>query len=363
MIDKLDVRVVADAPYTKEFTKLNCELRAEPKLNPFTESRHYLAKADLRPFGYKTIVHLFCKHGERGDHKIEIVDTGTMGFREMVHEVRRVFSIPIGSEPFLDVMRVDLAADVNDVPVSWFKDRVRVQFKRFGCEIGTYIQMGRGPETLYFGKRPNCFRIYDKVEERRQAYWRMLRRARRETESATYAQCDRSIPWLTSFAAFQALRDDDNYRGALLKVSVDADVPSYEECFGHSRDAVITRVERQMGGGRVPLEIGTVGTLRKNAAHFNPFEPFEFATAGRPEPRPCDYPLTTYAAGMWFRERAKDWGIHQLRSWINKQSSGGHGARVLRAFGDFLPEQAPVELTGARLFELYRDSVSHQLAA
>jgi hypothetical protein len=36
---------------------------------------------------------------------------------------------------------------------------------------------------------------------------------------------------------------------------------------------------------------------------------------------------------------------------------------VLDSFADFMPEEAPVELTGARLFELYRDSVSKQLAA
>lgn len=321
MIDKLEVRVPATAEFTGDFSELYAELRTEPKLDPFKGSRHYLATGDLRPFGYGSIVHLHCKHGEQGNHKVEVLETGKMGLREMTHEVRRIFNLPMRPDQ-LEVMRVDLAADVSDVPVTWFKDRVRVHFKRFGCEIGTYMQMGRGVETLYFGKRPNCYRIYDKAHER-----------------------------------------EEGYRKMLGKVSPDAEVPSYEEVYGHTRDAVITRVERQMGGGRVPLEIGMLGTLRKNAVHFNPFEPFEIGVAGRPEPRPCDYPVQTYAAGMWLRERAHDWGKHQLRSWLNKHSKGGHGSRVLDSFADFMPEEAPVELTSARLFELYRDSVSKQLAA
>ncbi len=46
----------------------------------------------------------------------------------MRHEINRIFDTPPGP---LQVMRVDLAADVEGVPVEWFEKNLGVTFKRF----------------------------------------------------------------------------------------------------------------------------------------------------------------------------------------------------------------------------------------
>ena len=63
-------------------------------------------------------------------------------------------------------------------------------------------------ETVYFGKRPNCYRIYDKIAEFR-------------------------------------------YQFARLKPDEGLEKPPFEELYGYPETGVIlTRVERQIGGGR-----------------------------------------------------------------------------------------------------------------
>jgi hypothetical protein len=74
---------------------------------------------------------------------------------------------------------------------------------------------------LYFGKRPNIFRIYDKTEEQRVEYRRANRKRDAEKQMLTF-----------------------------------------EERYGHSETEILTRVKRQYGGGRVPKQIATLGRLQ-----------------------------------------------------------------------------------------------------
>src|SRR5439155_10620589 len=144
----------------------------------------------------------------------ELVDAGSHCFPFFIHEIERIFEV----DPYqLEIMRVDLAADVPGISVLWFLTNGRVNFKRFS-NAGTgnfeYQQQGqRGPETLYYGKKPNCYRIYNKIREYEHQY-RKLARAAGEGE-----------------------------------------IPSFETMFGLSQDNTLTRVERQSGGGRIPHEI------------------------------------------------------------------------------------------------------------
>ena len=81
----------------------------------------------------------------------------------------------------------------------------------------------RGVETIYFGKRPNVIRVYNKVAERQYQYSRMLARAKRNNIPVTELQ-------------------------------------TFEQIYGHSpTGCVLTRVERQIAGGRIPEQIGTFG--------------------------------------------------------------------------------------------------------
>ncbi len=323
MIDKVEVRVPAQAQFSKEFGSLYRELRCS-RVDPFRDSRHYTSAGDLRPFGYEAILHMGCTRDKKGNHKLELLDTGTMSYAGMHNEIERVFDLDARR---LDLMRLDLAADVRAVPVEWFMRHVRARYKQWVCDIGQvdseireYARMGRQQvQTFYLGKRPNCFRIYDKIAEYHHQYTQLTRRA-----------------------------------------SDAAELPSFEEAYGYpERGVTLTRVERQMGGGRVPAHIDTFGKLKASAA-FNPFERLDFLASGVQEPRIENYGLIQYAVGMWLRERAEDIGIHRLRALVNKHS-GGHASRTFQEYREFLPSEGGI--TAERLYAIYQESVGRQLAA
>src|ERR1700730_10546918 len=105
-------------------------------------------------------------------------------------------------------------------------------YKRFAAEIGKqeYMRMGmKTAETLYFGKRPNCVRIYNKITEFQHQYRQLQRRS-----------------------------------------SDAAEIPPFEEIYGYpERGVTLTRVERQIGS-RMPKTVQTFGDFR-SLPDFNPF--------------------------------------------------------------------------------------------
>ena len=124
--------------------------------------------------------------------------------------------------------------------------------------------------------------------------------------------------------------------------------------FGH----ILTRVERQMGGGRIPSELETVADLR-NCASFNPFESLEFVSGGTLEPDPSDYSFMEYSTGMHLRHVAETQGMQAAISYITRRSKRNK-RWALKKFRDFLPVPNEADLTNQRLFELYQHSVSVQ---
>jgi hypothetical protein len=325
MIDKVEVRIPAKAEFSREFGSLYRDIRGNPKADPFRGSRHYLYVGDLRKFGYEAILHMGCVRDKHGNHKLELLDTGAMSYAAMRNEIERIFKL---DPRWLPLVRVDLAADVRSVPVSWFVAHVRARWKQWVCDIGheheaaEYARMGRREvQTLYFGKRPNCFRIYDKLAEYHCQYARLTRGASDATE-----------------------------------------LPTFEEAYGYPESGIIlTRVERQMGGGRVPAQIDTFGKLKRRLASFNPFERLEFLAVGTREPRIEDYGLVRWGFGKWLASCAEDIGVHRLRTLVNKHS-GGHASRVFRDYAEFLPAD-DAALTQTELLERFRESVRKQLAA
>lgn len=318
MIDKLDIRVPAPVPYTREFSAIYVDLRNDPK-GPFHAAQHYEAVADLRNYGYEAILHTHCKHG-RGDHKIELIDAGARPFDFLTHEIRQIFEANASG---LELIRVDLATDVHGLPVPWFLSHARAKFKRFhsaGTSGFDYQQLGmKGIQTLYLGKRPNLFRIYDKVAEYRHQYQRLKRSS-----------------------------------------SPAVSVPTFESCFGISADATVSRVERQIGGGKIPESLRTVGELRRNACEFDPFSKLELTRAGT-EPQPADFNrVNDYLAVMQARELLKHWGKHAFFQWLNEYTNR-NARRWWNKFGLYLTDSSGI--TSAELYERYRDSVSKQIAA
>jgi hypothetical protein len=317
VIDKVDVRIPAATQFSRNFGGLYRYHSGDAKV--FRPSQHYLRAGDLRSLGYQAILHVHCIHDRAGNHKLELVDTGEMSFTTMQKEILRVFDI----EPSrLDLMRIDLAADVPGVPVRWFARNARAKWKQWIARLGEieYAEMGRRKiETLYFGKRPNCFRIYDKLSELRHQYDQMQRKA-----------------------------------------SDAAEIPTFEEKFKYPETGfVLTRVERQIGGGRIPQQIGKLGKLR-NLSEFNPYSRLELLPGNCPEPNMDDYGVTEYLAGIGLRAKADELGVHELRSLINEHSRG-NASRILRRYEAFLPRESGID--AGQLFQRYRESVGRQLAA
>jgi hypothetical protein len=250
------------------------------------------------------------------------METGQKSFKELVGEINRVFVV----DPMrLEVMRVDLTADVVGIPVPFFQDALRAAYKQVANDIekaDQFSRLGRGDvQTLYLGSRPNCFRIYNKIAELKKQY-----------------------------AALKRNETDEH------------PLPSFEELYGYPGEGfVLTRVERQFGGSRIPNELSTLEALRDNAASFDPFKSLEFLTSSKPEPDPDAYDLTKFLAGLGLRQLIRELGMQRTRRFINKKSRG-NAARTFRELGDFLPPNTE-GFSAADLTRHYRDSIQRQLAA
>jgi hypothetical protein len=327
MVDKLEVRIPRGTEYTPAFADLYGEIaHSEKWRSTFRPAQHYLHTADLREFGHDVMLHSFNRHKE-GDHKLELLNTGEKTYSEMLHEIERIF---IGANPEgLDVMRIDSAVDVPGVGVDWFQKTARARYKQFAYQCSK-IQMDtmgkREVQTIYFGKKPNCIRIYNKTAEHEHQYSKLLRKI------------------------------GDN------------EIPAFSEIFGCEKDAIKTRVERQMAAGRVPKKYTIVSAVKKHFHQFNPFDKLEFIKASRltPEPRICDFPsLKDYAAAMYFREKCGEMGMDLFRKWVNFHT-GRNWKTFYEKFGHYLP--APEQADGAgvteqELFDRYRESLTRQMAA
>jgi len=148
----------------------------------------------------------------------------------------------------------------------------------------------------------------------------------------------------------------------LRRLPPGAAVPTFEECFhvpelGH----ILTRVERQMGGGRIPMVVTTVDDLA-HCADFNPFEGLEFISGGSVEPNPNDYSFMDYLAGMQLRHIAKTEGMQAAICHITRYSKRNK-SWALKKFHDFLPVPGEADLTSERLFERFQRSIAVQFQA
>lgn len=321
MIDKADLRGSRTLSFRPEVQKIIREIDYAKNSLRVRPTPYYCGVVDLRPdLGIDAILHAFCKHGPNKDHKLEIIDTGKKSFSEMAAVAESVFEC----DPMrLELMRLDLCADVPGTEVRWFLPRTRIKYKRFGREIGAmkYGKMRHGRiETIMAGKSPNVFRIYDKVAESRMQFKRLVRKA-----------------------------------------SPDAERPDFEKEFGFKESAILTRVERQHGSRGIPANVSTFGELA-NAPEYNPFESLEIATGAQKLPaiEECSG-VMEYFSGLGMNVVLNEMGMQQFRAFLNKHS-GGNAARIVERYRQFLapPES---ELNALQLFEIYRKSVIKQLAA
>ena len=325
MIDKLDIRLPRATLFRAEPREFMIDSRHFENSSRTLKSGRYEWVSDLRPVGIDARLNYSLKREENdpheGESKLEIFDAGTKPFSELAAVIERTIEGPIDD---LELMRIDLCADICDVPVDWFFNRTRVSFKRIGYEMGElkYSRIGKaGIQTIAAGKRPNMVRIYDKVAEYKEQLKRLNRKRGYHPEELTL-----------------------------------------KSAFGVSDQATITRVERQFGGGRIPMKIDAFGKLA-SLPDFNPFTNIEIynGTAAKvPTINECRF--DTWITGTFLRERQEEMGRQQFYRWLNVHSSG-NGNRYRGKYADFLEPTLDDRLTADTLFVAYRETVTKQLAA
>lgn len=320
MIDSVATRIPHDAPFGPELDQIAHDLRRGFPTAGFRPSQHYALSGDLRQFGIPAILHLECRHTDGREHKLEIVETGSRSFTDVLSIIGRTFRIdPLTAE----VMRIDLAADVRDVPVSYFEATMRTRFKRSATDIGDTQRMRIGAaelETIYVGRKPNCVRIYNKPIECAKKYRDWKRRFRNNA--------------------------------CLLP---------FDRIFGFSEDAVLTRVERQIGA-RIPPQLATMADVKHNAAGFNPFENVQILARKSALPTVAQCGLTTWMIGTKLRELRAQMGMQRFRKFVNRHSKG-NASRMIEQYAEFLNCESETLITSETLFGIYRESMMRQLAA
>jgi hypothetical protein len=357
----------------------------------FRPSLHYQLTADMRDFGYDVILHHGLKHGKKGDGKLEVIDAGTKSRRMIEFEVESIYDVDPRK---LDVMRADLCADVPGVTVPWFHSRIRAKYKRWGAKFREHglemSEMGMNTlQTIYMGKRPNAIRVYDKFAECMYQYQRLSRNKKPKGDADLIMQLEEKMPsygcWRFSVDAIEGTHeaafnqfDLERIRAKRHCYGLGAPEPepqgvikSFEETFAHvlKGHTVLTRVERQIGGGRIPEQISSLGRFG-NLPEFNPFDLIEIAQAGKPVPVFSGSGLGDFkhwCAGMYLRELYEAQGRPFTEKFL-KNSLGTNYHRDVKQFAEFLPYDLEIDaenkgITSRGLYEIYRNSVERQLAA
>lgn len=375
MIDKIEAMVERNSSFRGDVSELYRQVRSNPDFGGARRSKFYHAVADLRPLGFDVILHMEQKR--YGTHKVELLETGKKSLAELESTLENIVDADPSS---FRIGRIDLAADVRDVPLGWFREHAYVEYKQFLCAHAKvvdfeYSEMGKKSyQTLYFGKRPCCVRIYDKVAERVAHYelWkkretRMAKRTWLETV-AHQEPAEREALLLPEFPTVQEwlrvqlphmapepVRRDQPFLVSELAPAEQLTFPA------------VTRVENQMGG-RVPESLETIAAMKKNVRNFNPFLRLKTLTGSLIPPGLYDvdaagryrFSVPDWHFGMQIREKWNVYGAQQMRNMLNRDR---HGSEYLRKFWEFIPKDQEPGVTAPELFERYQQSVSRQLAA
>jgi len=300
----------------------------------------YAGRASFEDCGLDVIVHAECKMTKKRTHKIEILRAGEKTYDEMVELSQRI----VDCDPRdMGLMRVDLTADVDDVPVDWFKRHVYVKNKQTRRELGTVqafqlVTKGK-TETQYAGVKPNQVRVYDKTGER-MARWHKHARAIKRMNRA---------------------QPDSHF-----------EVTPFEVMFEHSPEACITRVERQLYGDHLanicPRGKTEGGLLRfTDLLTSDLLDPFDclvfYADAPNHERLFRNMSFRDRMAAEAVMERVKTMGISQTLSFMRATIPGNANFyRAKREYAPFLRVADNVAgIDARRLRDIYQASTLRQL--
>jgi hypothetical protein len=409
-LDWLEVKLPECVPFRPEIADMVSDVR-QKKSKVAMATPEYAARVDLRPFGMEAMLHIGKKRGTDHSHKVQFIGTSKFSFNQHLADLERIADMnPLTLQP----MRTDLTVDVPGVSMEWVVNHSRVEGKRFAADVGkvpsqgdsdeSYMALGsREIETAYVGKRPNCYRIYNKTAERMSAYksairgwcptepdvakWARMAEQKRET-GIHWARFERyclevgmdadlinaklRIGQAEAAQATAAL-----YAGWLDRCWAAGMPPSFREFAGMEEDVILTRFERQIGAQQIirlhvagdkrklPL-FETLKDVRANAANFNPFASMEFNPGNdgaAPTPGVAGVSGRDYMAGMYYRQLVAERGKQRADAWV-RYLTPGHSKKFLKKLAPFIPAQeGAAVITAPELFERYRDAITKQLEA
>lgn len=368
MIDKIEVMVAPETRFRGDLQELAFVSPFDPCIPHIKPSKFYHLVADLRPRGFDALLHVGLKLGGKkshGGHKIELLETGKKGMSAINGTLEGIADCdPKGCR----VGRIDLAADVADISLSWFREHAYLQYKQFVCahakiQDSEYSELGKKVyQTLYFGKRPCCVRIYDKVAERI-AHFELSKR--REIRAAEKDGVDPpEFPSVEEWLSYELPQTKSHFQQAKQIDLLSGTSPAEQTPLSFP---VVTRVENQLGG-RVPEPMRTVGEMRRNVRDFNPFSRMKLVSGQLIPPglfdRDCDgryrFSVPEWGFYMYVHQNWKSEGASQMRQMLNRDRNG---KKYLARLREFVPESEEPGIAALELYERYRDSVSRQLAA
>jgi hypothetical protein len=380
VLDKVELRLSARAEFQAPVCDLVDAIRRGASAPGFIPTKYYKFRGDLRPFGTDAFLHLQCRRGH-GDHKLELLNTGEKGFSYIVAQVEGVVKAnPLAHQ----VMRLDPAVDVP-VPVAFFQKFARWQYKRWQADLGVIpvlelARMGMGSfETIYFGRRPSCVRIYNKTAEYRRQYFQLMK-VRKFLPASVMGEV---LPDLagTGIPELDGMKFPDVTIAKLKAMfperckAIDevADV-TFEQFCGLKESDTVTRVERQIPADRVPDELTTLGDLPQKLPTFNPFERLVIEQCSNQEAPEIPMRWTNgkklgardYLQALGLQTLIERQGAAFARKELNRRSDR-NSERTFSKFARFLPAETAdglaVGVTESQLIEMYDNSIRRQLAA
>ena len=169
-----------------------------------------------------------------------------------------------------------------------------------------------------WGGKPNQISFYDKVAERLHQYNWMLREGKKQ----------------------------------------DLAIRSFQEIFGHSEDAVITRIERRYGGGQCG---GTLRSLLK-IDRTNPFEPIKFLKSSGLTINPCGMDCTTYWAAQHLQRQVEENSLQFVRAHISHIVGSKNTKRIWDRFSPYLgSDENEARIDEHKLKELFLRGMMKQM--
>ena len=114
MVDKLDLRIPGQVPFTPEFSRVYSSVSSDEKR--WRKSNHYVRVASFEDCGYDMLLHMGCTVTKEPIDKLEVLRAGDKTLPEMRALAGEVFETD--PDP-LGLMRVDLTADLEGVPVDF----------------------------------------------------------------------------------------------------------------------------------------------------------------------------------------------------------------------------------------------------